>query len=121
MNEAAVVHTPWRWSREVERLAEGIWRVSTPGHGGLMLDGERWEDPPGPVRESFITPAFAEEDCEEPIARTMLGLAYEREQGLAVRIAKRFPRYSPACPTSARPFRASPSRRYPAERKEGGD
>ena len=41
---------------------------------------------------------FAEEDCEEPIARTLLGLGDERERELALKIAGYFDRYAPALP-----------------------
>ena len=36
--------TPWGWTREVEELAEGVWRVTTAGHGGLKPSRERWEE-----------------------------------------------------------------------------
>ena len=50
------------------------------------------------VRDAFLNPCFAEEDCEEPIARTLLGLGDERERELALKIAGYFDRYSPALP-----------------------
>ena len=90
--------TPWGWSRESEELAEGIRRVSTPSHGGLKLSRERWQELPDLVRDSFITPNFAEEDCEEPIARTLLGIGDGRDRELAISMAIRFPRYAPALP-----------------------
>ena len=92
------MNTPWGRTTDIEKLDEGVWLVTTPGHGGLKLDGKRWEELPGPVRDSFITPTFAEEDCEEPIARVLPGLADERERGIAAGIAQRFPRYAPALP-----------------------
>ena len=90
--------TPWGWTQDVEELAEGIWRVSTPSHGGLKLSRERWQELPDLVRDSFITPNFAEEDCEEPIARTLLGIGDGRDRELAVSAAGRFQRYAPALP-----------------------
>ena len=93
-----LICTPWGWSRESEELAEGIWRVSTPSHGGLKLSRERWQELPDLVRDSFLTPNFAEEDCEEPIARTLLGIGDGRDRELAVSTAIRFPRYAPALP-----------------------
>ena len=92
------IHTPWGWSQDIEELAEGVWRVSTAGHGGLKLSRERWEELPDLVRDSFITPAFAEEDCEEPIVRTLLGLGDDRERELAFQVAGCFRRYAPALP-----------------------
>ena len=59
---------------------------------------ERWEELPDLVRDSFITPAFAEEDCEEPIAMTLLNLGNGRDLELAIRVAGCFPRYAPALP-----------------------
>ena len=92
------MHTPWGYPQDIEELAEGIWRVSTAGHGGLKLSRERWEELPDVVRDSFLNASFAEEDCEEPIARTLLGLGDERERELALQIARRFDRYAPALP-----------------------
>ena len=92
------IHTPWGWTQDTEELAEGIWRVSTAGHGGLRLSRKRWEELPDVVRDTFITPTFAEEDCEEPIARTLLGLGDERERELALQVAICFHRYAPALP-----------------------
>ena len=37
------MHTPWGWTQDIEELAEGVWRVTTPSHGGLKLSRERWE------------------------------------------------------------------------------
>ena len=95
---ATTIHTPWGWSQDVEELTEGVWRVTTAGHGGLKLSRERWHELPDLVRDSFLNPCFAEEDCEEPIARTLLGLGDEREPELAIRIAGYFDRYAPALP-----------------------
>ena len=92
------IHTPWGWSQDVEELAEGVWRVSTAGHGGLKLSREKWEELPDLVRDTFLNPTFAEEDCEEPIARTLLDLGDGRERELAIRIAGHFPRYAPVLP-----------------------
>ena len=93
---ATTVHTPWGWSQDIEELAEGVWRVTTAGHGGLKLSRERWEELPDVVRDTFLNPGFAEEDCEEPIARTLLGLGDARERELALKIAGYFDRYAPA-------------------------
>ena len=97
--KATTIHTPWGWSQDTLELAEGVWRVSTAGHGGLKLSRERWHELPDLVRGSFLNPCFAEEDCEEPIARTLLGLGDERERELAIRIAGYFDRYAPALPS----------------------
>ena len=91
-----IMHTPWGYPQDIEDLAEGIWRVSTASHGGLKLSRERWEELPDLVRDSFLTPTYAEEDCEDPIARTLLGIGDERDRELALRVAGCFHRYAPA-------------------------
>ena len=92
------MHTPWGYPQDIEELAEGVWRVSTASHGGLKLGRERWEELPDLVRDSFLTPTFAEEDCEEPIARTLLGLGDARDRELAFQVAGCLQRYAPALP-----------------------
>lgn len=91
-------YTPWGWTKDVVELAEGIWRVSTPGHGGLKLSRERWNELPAAVRDSMLTPTFAEEDCEEPIVRLLLGLGDDHDREMALIVADYFDRYAPALP-----------------------
>jgi hypothetical protein len=38
-----LVWTPWGNPDQIEKLAEGIDSVSTPGHGGIMLDTDHAE------------------------------------------------------------------------------
>ena len=92
------MHTPWGWTQVIEELAEGVWRITTPSHGGLKLSRERWASLPGCVRGAMLTPTFAEEDCEEVIVRTLLGLGGDRERELALKVAGYFDRYAPALP-----------------------
>ncbi len=100
MTTTTATHTPWgRTSAgDIVELAEGIWRVSTPSHAGLKLSRERWAELPATVRETMITPAFAEEDCEEPIVRLLLGIADDRDREMALTVACYFDRYAPALP-----------------------
>ena len=93
-----VTYTPWGWTRDIEELAEGVWRVSTPSHGGLKLSGERWESLPAELRDVMYTRSFAEEDCEEPIVRTLLGIGDNRDREMALTVAGYFDRYAPALP-----------------------
>ena len=93
-----VTYTPWGWTKDVVELAEGVWRVSTPSHGGLKLSRERWDSLPADLREAMSTQTFAEEDCEEPIVRTLLGLGDAHERELALKVAGYFDRYAPALP-----------------------
>ena len=92
------IYTPWGWTRDIKEIAEGVWRVTTPSHGGLKLSRERWNELPAEVRDAMLTPTFAEEDCEEPIVRTLLGIGDDRDRELALTVAGYFDRYSPALP-----------------------
>ena len=81
MTTETLVYTPWGWTRDIEELAEGVWRVWTPSHGGLKLSRKRWAEIPVEIRDAMFTPTFAEEDCEEPIVKTLLGLADTAREG----------------------------------------
>ena len=98
MTTTTLKYTPWGWTHDVEELADGVWRVSTPSHGGLKLSRERWNELPAEVRHTMFNQTFAEEDCEEPIVRTLLGLADDRTRELALTVAGYFERYEPALP-----------------------
>ncbi len=102
MNETTI-HTPWGWTDHIEELGEGIWRVFTPSHGGLKLSEERWAELPAEVRHTLMNARFAEEDCEEPIVRVLLGLAEDWEREHAIEIARFFHRYAPAIPYLQQP------------------
>lgn len=93
-----VTHTPWGWSDEVVQLARGIWRIWTPSHGGLRLSPDRWDELPAAVRDTMLNPHYAEEDCEEPIVRTLLGVGGDEDREMALRVAGYFERYAPALP-----------------------
>ena len=93
-----VTYTPWGWTRDIEELAEGVWRVSTPSHGALKLSRERWDELPAELRDAMYTQTFAEEDCVEPIVRTLLGIGDDREREMALKVAGYFDRYAPALP-----------------------
>ena len=98
MTTTIATYTPWGWTRDVVELAEGILRVTTPSHGGLKLSRERWDELPATVRDAMLTPTFAEEDCEEPIIKLLLGLGDDRDREMALTVAGYFDRYSPALP-----------------------
>ena len=98
MTTTTVTYIPWGWTKNVVEVAEGVWRVATPSHGGLKLSQERWDSLPVELRDAMYTPTFAEEDCEEPIVRTLLGLGDECEREMALKVAGYFDRYSPALP-----------------------
>ena len=98
MTTTTTTYTPWGWTKDVVELAEGVWRVWTPSHGGLKLSRERWDELPAAVRDTMITQTFAEEDCEEPIVRLLLGVGDDRDREMALTVAGYFERYSPALP-----------------------
>ena len=96
--KTSLMHTPWGPPQNIEVLDEGVIRVSTAGHGGLKLSRQRWTSLPAAVRDSMLTPTFAEEDCEERIVTTLLGIGDERDREWAIRVAQDFDRYAPALP-----------------------
>ena len=98
MTTTTATYTPWGWTRDVVELAEGILRITTPSHGGLKLSRERWDELPAAVRDAMLTPTFAEEDCEEPIIKLLLGLGDDRDREMALAVAGYFDRYAPALP-----------------------
>ena len=91
-------YTPWGWTRDFVELADGVLRVTTPSHGGLKLSRERWEELPTVVQDAMLTPTYAEEDCEEPIVRTLLGVGDDGDREMALMVAGYFDRYAPALP-----------------------
>ena len=98
MVTTTLTYTPWGWTQDIEELTEGVWRVTTPSHGGLKLSREWWQELPAVVRETMLNQTFAEEDCEEPIVRTLLGLGDERDREMALTVAGYFGRYAAALP-----------------------
>ena len=98
MTTMTTIYTPWGWTKDVVELAEGILRVTTPSHGGLKLSRERWDELPAPVRDTMLNQTFAEEDCEEPIVRLLLGVGDDRDRETALTVAGYFDRYAPALP-----------------------
>ena len=98
MTTETLISTPWGWTKNVVELAEGILRVTTPSHGGLKLSRERWDELPAAVRDAMLNPTFAEEDCEEPIVRLLLGVGGDRDREMALTVAGYFDRYTPALP-----------------------
>ena len=98
MVTTTLTYTPWGWTQDIEELGEGVWRVTTPSHGGLKLSRERWNELPAVVRQTMFHQTFAEEDCEEPMVRTLLGLGDDRTRELALTVAGYFERYAPVLP-----------------------
>ena len=97
------MYTPWGPPQDVVALAEGVVRIETASHGGLKLSRERWDSLPPAVQETLLTPAYAEEDCEEVMANSARcpdAAGHRRQEGPGV------------CPQGRhilRPLRPSPS------------
>ena len=111
--------TPWGAADNVCRMADGVWLVSTPSHGGLYLQGRARDAVPAAIRDTLINgPEWAEEDLEMVLVLAALhGLGLVGEEAIwmtpkklhesAALIAVQYPRYSraagvlPATPPAA--------------------
>jgi hypothetical protein len=73
--------TPWGATDHVEKLADGIYSVSTPGHGGIWLDQERRNMmPPEFVAANFLgTAEWWEEDCDWSLVAITFPEAFARQ------------------------------------------
>lgn len=96
----AGMESPWGPVQEsgIEHVVHGVTSVQAAGHGGLHLSRAAWAALPQAVRSTFMTPGWAEQDCEEQIALAVLGIGGERRQAIADSargIAERFDRYAP--------------------------
>lgn len=58
--------TPWGNADHVCEVAEGVYRVDTPSHGGYWLSAARWSEfkTAFPKFQSFTGPQWLEEDCD---------------------------------------------------------
>ena len=65
---AALKASPWGYTQHISRLADGIYSVSTPSHGGIWVAPERNSDIPTVWRratwERNALSGFYEEDCD---------------------------------------------------------
>lgn len=66
--------TPWGSINTYHRLADGIYTVDTPGHGGLWLSDERMAELPEHYEPYTGTRRWAEEDEDAPLVLQYLGL-----------------------------------------------
>ncbi len=89
------MRTPWGAAQTVERMAPGIWVVSTAGHGGLKLDAAHNRRMPAYMRRGG---GWYEEDCESALPMVVFaneilaaGLPWACQSvqtGLAIKSAK---------------------------------
>jgi len=70
--------TPWGIADNVEILAEGIWSVSTPSHGGIKLNAARNKKIPDYMR---IDDGWYEEDCNWSIPAVVFPGAFTLQHG----------------------------------------
>lgn len=68
--------SPWGTVDQVHLVAEGIWSVSTAGHGGLKLDAGRNSKVPQYMRSPG---GWYEEDCEWSIPVVVHGASFPEE------------------------------------------
>lgn len=54
-------HSPWGWIQSVKEMSEGMWFVSTAGHGGIKLSRQLNAKMPKQFRREG---GWYEEDCE---------------------------------------------------------
>ena len=59
------ISTPWGQADHVDRIAPGIMSVSTPSHGGIMLDADHVARIPRSIGAGYSgTRSAWEEDCD---------------------------------------------------------
>ena len=102
--------TPWGAADNSKELGDGVYEVSTPGHGGIYMGAEARAAIPADVRRTFINGgAWAEEDCEMVIALALLEakgkvkperlwIKVDRLRKLALETARRYESYRAAVP-----------------------
>lgn len=60
----APISSPWGKPDIIERLAEGIWSVATPSHGGIFVDLPQYEQMSELAKKcSYTGNQWFEEDC----------------------------------------------------------
>ena len=102
--------TPWGRADWVSKLADGVYQVGTPAHGGLYMLPSAVAAIPDDVGAAFMHGGtWAEEDCEAAIALAILhhrGKVATEKLGMpaiavykqALRTARQFPEYRAAVP-----------------------
>ena len=81
------LYTPWGFADNVDEVAEGILKVSTPSHGGFKLDRKRNAQVPRPLRKKG---GWYEEDQEAAIVIASFPLVFldESQQAMAYKTLK---------------------------------
>ena len=94
-----MLHALGASTNDIEELAEGVVEGfdGWPRRAGAQQGAVGSPSPP-PCATRCSAPAFAEEDCEEPIVKLLLGLGDDRDREIALTVAGYFDRYTPALP-----------------------
>lgn len=80
-------HTYWGYADDATELAPGIWSVSTPSHGGIIISAQRHNAMPAHLRaiRTFADGLNYEEDCDWSIVAMAFPEAFsERERTAAI-------------------------------------
>lgn len=57
--------TPWGFPNSAREIADGIWDIDTPGHGGYWVSNERLAEMPHALRRNnWAGDNWFEEDCD---------------------------------------------------------
>ena len=93
-----ITYSPWGYPQIISTIIDGIHLIETAGHGGLHLSDERWQQLPLEVRDTMLTPKWAEEDCEAYIILAVFGIANVHDREFAIQTTKRFNQYAACLP-----------------------
>jgi hypothetical protein len=66
-------YSPWGYIQDVEKIADGIWSVSTAGHGGIKLDRKHNAAMPDYMRSPG---GWYEEDCQWALVALVFPAAF---------------------------------------------
>ena len=76
--------TPWGTPDHVQQVADGVWLISTPSHGGFYLDETRnarvpmsWQQ--GSFRQQGMR-GWYEEDCDAPLVVMSLPELFDADE-----------------------------------------
>lgn len=88
LEEGKMVSTPWGLTETTEKLAGGIWKVHTQGHGGMFIVPGIHDGLPAEIRNDLTLDCWLEEDFEAPF---ILAWLLSRNDGLAREILENAP------------------------------
>jgi len=80
--------TPWGPVQTHHKIAEGVWSVSTAGHGGIILSDERIKELPSHYKSWTGTERYNEEDEDGRMVLQYLGLLSLIEDPLELHVTQ---------------------------------